>query len=280
MPTWDLQQLRDNVERMHGKEQLELLSPSLNSVAARGYHAMFHYQEAERLLSDFLAKRSDQISLIKLVIGFDQNEKSAFEDLRLVLEAHLIACIQSMHARSDILSHVLYYGLGMNKKPNQRLATKDICAYQVQEKLKLLPENRTIADRFQKLRNHDDYRYLSDLVNHSKHRSIIGSIFTVDAQPTVDEYYRFELGAFRYEGRSHQKREIFGYLEAEYKRQGNLVIDLGNKLNEIVRAEKGGARAELRSHDRGGLPAPSGPHGAARGVPVRPENHARRGVEK
>lgn len=175
------------------------------------------------------------------MIGFDQNEKNAFEDLRLVLAAHLIACIQSMHARSDILSHVLYYGLGMNKKPKQRLAAKDICAYQVQQKLKLLPEHRAIADRFQKLRNHDDYRYLSDLVNHSKHRSIIGSIFTVDAQPTVNECYRFELGAFRYEGRSHEKREIFGYIEAEYKRQGNLVIDIGNKLNEIVRAAMGGS---------------------------------------
>lgn len=64
MPTWDLQQLRDDVQRVHGTEQLELMSPSLNSVAARGYHVMFHYQEAERLMSEFLAKRSDQISLI------------------------------------------------------------------------------------------------------------------------------------------------------------------------------------------------------------------------
>ena len=118
---WDLKQLREDVERLFGREQRDLLSPCLNSIVDRQYYARFHFQEGIRLIKEFIEHRDDQVSLTLLVVGANPQEQEEFCVQRKQTEAHVVACMQSMHALSDTLGHVLYFATGGNLDPKRRL---------------------------------------------------------------------------------------------------------------------------------------------------------------
>jgi len=232
---WNLKQLREDVERLYGAEQREWLSPCLDSVADRQFYARFHFQEGMRLLGEFLENRDDQSSLIMLIVGTDREQYEEFYIRRKQAEAHVVACMQSMHALSDTLGHVLYFATGQNLDPQTRLDPRRVSIFLAQAALKLDSAAAGVEALTKQLIDHPDYRYLVDVVNHSKHRSVIGTSFTVSMIEGADRAYGLELKAFQHQGRVYPKQWADSILEREYGRQAALIIQIGDALNRWVR---------------------------------------------
>lgn len=51
----------------------------------------------------------------------------------------------------------------------------------------------------------------------------------------ADQPYGLQLEAFEHEGRTHSSKWLEPFLEREYKRQADLIIQIGEKLNRWVK---------------------------------------------
>ena len=241
---WNLKELREDVELAYGEAQRNLLSPSLESIVDRKFYARYHFQEFEWLLKEFLVDRS-KISLLKLVFDNDEDERSNFYLCRKQAEANIMGCLQSMHTIADILSYVIYYSLNMNRDASLQMLARKVTIHSILKNLTEISEYETLRNLINQLIGHADYKYLVDIVNHSKHRSIVGTSFTVNLGDDGDRLHGLEFLAFEYESRLHPKRWVDEYLENEYKRQDSLILEIGNEINRVVRASISTGRSDV-----------------------------------
>ncbi|WP_095063996.1 hypothetical protein [Pseudomonas sp. Irchel s3f19] len=225
MTAWNLAELRSLVEAKFGRQQKEVLAPSLNSVLQRGAFAKYHYLEAKRLLDEATAAHTDPSAMMMLVLGAD-DASEAFSEARFQSQAHITACVQSMHATADILAHTVYYALGMNLDPATELKLRNIDMVNVMKKVTVAPVLQALTS----LTDHDGFRYISALNNHSKHRSIVEASYSVDfteaGMPNGLKFAGFEHG-----GQAYDARWVKPTLDPEYARQSSLIIDAGRALN-------------------------------------------------
>jgi len=245
--TWNLEQLREDVRFLFGDEQRERLSPSLNSIVDRQTYARFHYQESKRILGEVLNDRDGQSILIDLIFGADRNAQHEFAYQRKFVEAHCMAFLQSLHSLSDILAHATYFALGLNLHKTTRLSPTRISLHRV---LPLLPPGE-MTTRLQELIDHEDYQYLADIVNHSKHRSVIQTPYSVDATGCDTQPHGLKFAAFVYDDvPPYPARWADPFMESEYNRQSALITHIGELLNDLVRnrrnlADKGNSLGKI-----------------------------------
>ncbi|PTQ76657.1 hypothetical protein C8R26_11556 [Nitrosomonas oligotropha] len=236
---WNVKLLLEDFSCLYGEKQSDLLSPCIYSIVDREFYARFHFKEGTKLLKEFLEDKDDQNALIMLVLHKDQDESSEFYLRRRQAKAHMVACMQSLHALSDTLAHVVYFATGQNRDKKTCLESKKVLMFSVQKALELDPTKAEIEGLLKQLTEHIDYRYLADIVNHSKHRRIIGTPFSVSMIEDADQPpYGLQLEAFEYEGRTHSSKWLEPFLEREYKRQADLIIQIGEKLNRWVKNKR------------------------------------------
>jgi hypothetical protein len=231
--TWNLSQLRDDVATQHGEAQRDQLAPSLNSIVDRQTYARFHFQEAARILKELLEDRDDRSVLIDIVFGADREAHHEFANSRKFAEAHITACLQSLHSLSDILAHTIYYALGLNLDDVTKLHPNRIYLHVVKP---LLPAGK-MSTLIQELVEHADYRYLADIVNHSKHRSVVQTPYTVDVTGTATPPHGLKFAAFTYGSRAYPARWVASFVESEYNRHSDLITRIGELLNDLVREQ-------------------------------------------
>jgi len=228
---WDLNQLRNDVQALYGVEQRDQVAPALNSIVDRQAFARFHYQEAIRLITELLNDRDKESILFDLVFGADRNAHHEFSNCRKFAEAHITACVQSLHSVSDIMAHAIYYSLGLNLDAATKCSPNRISLHVVKS---LLPDSETSA-LIKELCGHAEYRYLADMANHSKHRSVVQTPYSVDATGEDVQPHGLKFAAFTYDNRTYPARWVTPVLEAEYNRQSSLVTQIGESLNARVK---------------------------------------------
>lgn len=236
---WDLASLRSRVEFLYGENQRKLLSPCLESIVVREYYARFHYQEGKKLVYEFLSTREEVKNLARLVFGGSNDEQVEFHRRCMCAEAHVVACLQSIHSAYDIMGHVVYYSLGMNKNPNQLISEHKIGIKNVYNKIYNIVEYHNIVVEIDKYINNDNYKYLSSIVNHSKHRSIINLCFTVDICDGEKDLYKFNFNEFTYNGHIFNPRCAYTFIDEEYGRCSSQIVTIGLKLNDYLCVGKG-----------------------------------------
>lgn len=235
---WNLKPLLEDVSCLYGDKQRDLLSTCLYSIVDRQFYVRFHFQEGMKLLKEFLEDKDDQSTLIMLILGKDEEEYNEFYLRRKQAEAHMVACMQSMHALSDTLGHVVYFATGQNLDAKTYLESKKISIFSTRKALELDPTKAEIENLIRQLIEHSDYRYLSDIVNHSKHRRIIGTPISVSIVESADRPYGLQLKAFEHQDKIYSTEWVEPFLEREYERQAVLVNQIGEKLNHWVRNKR------------------------------------------
>ncbi len=235
---WKLKLLLEDISCLYGEKQRDLLSPCLYSIVDREFYVRFHFQEGMKLLKEFLEDKDDQSTLIMLILGKDEEEYNEFYLRRKQAEAHMVACMQSMHALSDTLGHVVYFATGQNLDAKTYLESKKISISSTRKTLRLDPTKAEIEDLIGQLIDHSDYRYFADIVNHSKHRRIIGTPFSVSMAEGADLPYGLQLKAFDHEDRIYSAKWVEPFLEREYERQVVLVNRIGEKLSHWVTSKR------------------------------------------
>lgn len=231
---WDFRQLRADIERLFGREQVGLIQPCLNSIHDWRGFGRYHYSEAKRLMSDAVGDRPHHEVLGVMLGEFDQ-EEGDFEVARFKAAAHITACVHAMHSLADIIGQTLYLGLGMNLDP--ALAFKEDRWVKMTGVADRLPAG-PMADQAAALVKGADFIYLAAMNNHSKHRSVVPVGFSVDFTGEDEEAYGLKFNAFQYEGRAYPAKWVRPTLVSEYPRLETLLHGMGNALNAELAARK------------------------------------------
>jgi hypothetical protein len=236
MMEWNCQKTREEIQRVYGKDQLNLASPSLRSALDRHEYARIHYHATLDLLDEFVETKFQDKSLLEVILSNDESEHTCFQDFILKVGAHVTACIQSLHAAVDILAHAVYYALGLNKNPNP-LKARDINTSVVISILEKDENLNNLSELLKKLRNEGNFSHIDALANHSKHRSVVAPSINEDQAGLAAERYTIKLEAFKYKEKEYKQIAIKELLEPEYNRCALLVIEIGNELNKVLCAK-------------------------------------------
>jgi hypothetical protein len=228
---WSLDQLRQEVERAFGREQRLLLEPCVQSVADRLIIARYHHDQAEKLINDAVGDKEIP-ELVGWMLGSSNSEKQNYAWVRLQSNAHVIACIQSVHCLADTLAHTVYFGMGLNLNPMTKMRERSINARNV---IKALHDN-SIKAPFLTLLDHANFLYLDALVNRSKHRSIVAVQYSIDLGPDHVEPPGLKFAAFEHDGKAYPNSWVKATISGEYKRQDEIIRTTGRALNDAVAA--------------------------------------------
>lgn len=238
MQPWDLHHTYGLVERAFGRDQVALVKPCLQSVVDRQNFASYHFQETQRLLKSFKRKHlADKNLLLALHGARNPPARVPFEVLMIKAGAHATACVQAIHAISDILASGVYFATGLNLS-TQPLADRDISINSVATLVKRTPSLANLADPVSRIAAGPQYEHLAALSNLSKHRTIIRTALNEDWTGKRKELHEFHLPAFSRATKSGQKHypevSFASLTEAEYNRLGFLVIEIGHEINAAL----------------------------------------------
>ena len=237
MDTLNLQDTRNFVRHRFGVEQVELAGLSLGSTIDRLEYARFHYHEVRELIETRIEPLQKSQRLFIAMMGAERNERQRrYDETRAHIGAHVVACIQSLHAISDILAHAIYYSLGLNLQVNT-LSERQIAAHMVTEKLLANPNYLSLADSLKKLSCHEHSEYLVALANQSKHRSLVKPTLWLHMAQEATKPLSLQFQDFSCRGKLYERREILPFLESTFNQVSKIVTDSIVELNAVLRAE-------------------------------------------
>ncbi len=234
--TWNLKELKNDIETLFGKEQLELLSPCLETIADKNFYVHYHYNEIERLINEELKEiESENNKLINLIDDTGEEHKKVLLEIRKAC-AHIIACLQSLHSIADVLAHVIYFALNMDNDTGTKLDSTKIYASSVSGKLNLISGANPIKTVFDSLIKDDGFRYLSAIVNCSNHKNLINTNFWINSDPDKEYSAKsLEFYAFKFKRKNYAQKRVIEFIKNEYSRIDSLVIEIGIEINNFVR---------------------------------------------
>lgn len=227
---WDLEILKQAVGELYGDDRVSKLTSSLNSIVERQEFSRFYFYESKEALEKVLFDKNDAKSLMKLVFTHGHENREDFDECIFKAKAHIISFVQNLHSVSDILSHVVYYSLNLTQAKNE----SQISIKQVKGWLKSFVEYGGLGNMIQSLIDHEGFEYLEALVNHSKHRSIVEPFFNINLREQGENMKEMKFRDFTYREKKHPARLVYDFLESEFDRQSELVVNIGNEINRLV----------------------------------------------
>ncbi|MCY0915214.1 hypothetical protein [Massilia antarctica] len=96
---------------------------------------------------------------------------------------------------------------------------------------------RARAVQLSKLATSGRAKYLAALSNHSKHRSTVKNLVSLDMMGTDPEPIRLNFESFNYGNKEFDQHEVLPLLEAEFNRISKIVVDSGIELHRILQAK-------------------------------------------
>ena len=225
MASWNLEELRSLVKEMHGVNQLKLLQPHINSLDWKIRIAAYHsYTFAETFSPFFENEKSGAVKAVKLILSSGE-EASKFREAKLIAEANIIACAQSTHSVSDILSYVIIHSLKLSGIDEKRISISEVN--------KIL-SNGALKKQIERLLGLKEYRYLQDFVNTTKHISLVFSEYSVDLQSNDDDAHGIKFKSFSYKDRRHPEKWAEEFVQ-ELRKISIEFVQIGRAINESVR---------------------------------------------
>lgn len=219
---WNLRALRDNVERVHGRNQASLTSTCSQSIVKRLGYMKYHYQEADRLVNARLKEAASDDVLMKFVILGMEPESEDFHERRFHAEAHLIAFMQSGHAILDTLGHVLYYPMKFDRPQPSKVALHTVHP--------LLPEG-PLKGLGQNLLDDPELKHLAALVNVSKHRNVVEASISVSfVEDEMPHGMKFQ--GFNYKGDWYPARWAVPFATKVFDLLQQHVFGIAHALND------------------------------------------------
>ncbi|MGZ9709383.1 hypothetical protein ACXX82_00995 [Glaciimonas sp. GNP009] len=234
MDTWHIDVTQKLIQYCYSRSQLKLAQPSLQSIIQRQEFAKFHYHEANDLFSAFASKRLSGSSILQVAFGVEII-RDDFYLFMTKFGAHVLACLQSLHAIPDILAHAIYYSTGLDRsgKPIKEAA---INVKTVLERLEQTSDLEEVCRYLTSLVDDGYFGHLTALSNHSKHRSIIPTSLSEDMTGKVPERHQLKLAAFTYKKVNYPETCARDFIELEFNRISKLVVDIGNAINTVLHA--------------------------------------------
>jgi hypothetical protein len=232
--SWDIEEARQLIEKLYGKDQLEFAAPSLSSVVERRDHANIHWHNIRNLLNDF-SRQAGTRPLFAIAFGADGEKARDRYHLNLAkAQAYVIALVQSLHSIPDIYAHAIYFALAIDKGPKAFKEERFIGAASVRDKLDA-PDLKELRDLYASLFEEGGFKHLAAISNRSKHRSVVRPSLNEDYTGTKDKV-SLEFPGFNHGNDNYDPVPVREFTEREYYRCARLIVGIGNALNSVLRA--------------------------------------------
>lgn len=228
---WHINELKSDVSKLYNEGQRKALDESLNSIFENQEFSRFHYAEIQRRLQEHMIGKNSSYDYVRLILTEDVDVLNAEHEFNLAYRANVFALLKNLHSVTDFLAHVLYYSFGLNIRPDTSIRLDKLNLYHTKNSLEKVGVPEALMNLLIFLTKHEDYVYLKDLVNHTKHRSNILSKLTYDPNKTGTDIYQMTFLPFE----NHGSVIVNEFLHREYNRQSELIIDIGQQINYAVR---------------------------------------------
>jgi hypothetical protein len=235
MNTWDLHATYELVSRQFGKRQMLLAKESARSLVDRQNYASYHYREVLRLTKAFERRYIKDGMLLDIYTQEGVNMRAAFEVAVVKMSAHALAAIQSIHALPDILAHVAYFSTGLNLGASA-IDDRSVNVQSVAAALKSDGRYENLGQLLNSSQQGSNWTYVANLVNLSKHRSVVRTGLNEDLTGTRRRLREPHFSAFERGEKHFPGRSMTAVLEPEYDRLAALLVRFGNELTAKLRA--------------------------------------------
>lgn len=228
--SWNLDRTRLLVKQLYGEDQLDLAENSLHSIHRRKLMARYHWQEF-KLLHEKRMQRFHE-SVHPMIAFLDEFGRGTGAH-GIATQAHLLGCLQNLHAMADTFDFAVYYLLKLGSPIDPRSITGSF----VSKALTKDPKYGAVLKASNVLRKGGNFVHLDALVNHAKHRSIINVPFSVDASGEDPNPYRFEFEAFSFGSVDYDRTEVLPFVGTEGDRCFAQILVAGNAVNDVLELE-------------------------------------------
>lgn len=233
---WDLKQTRDLVQTRFGRQQVELVSPCLNSIAERREYARYHYAETRHLLETYTSRFAGSHPLAAIFPSSIEEEQE-LQAFLVKTGAHALSCAQSMHSIADILGHAVYYSLYYNNRHFEDIRSeRDISVKKVCKLASTIPNHVKISCLLKAFLDDPEFKYLDALISHSKHRSIVRTGLWIDLATEESIPAQLQFQSFIRNNKPYPARLISSFLDTEFTRISNFLAVIGNEINVLVKS--------------------------------------------
>lgn len=231
---WNMKALIEFVDEKQGQPQGMSVSAVLTSLMWKLNIARYHAEESKQAINKLFGNPKD-VGIVEVVdLIFEQTSGSergkAFSNMQFVSEANLIACAQSLHSMADIFGQVVYFCLDLNNvlpKPiTQRKQSLSVINKTMKENA-IAPSITKLIEVFLKSQ---EFRYLTDYVNVTKHRSLIPARYTVSF--VQEAQHGLQISRFSYEGRNYDVKWSDDFLNQDVITVQKMIIEIGCEINK------------------------------------------------
>ena len=234
MSAWDTDATRRTIQRVFGRDQLELAKPCIRSLSDRQFYARFHYQRAEQTLGRYARVHLKAKDFIAVSLGADSDEWERFNVVIRKIGADLTACIQSLHTLPDVLASAIYYSLQLDRRFTPAKGRYVNHAF-VTECLARAPEFAAIHTELKAAVRGSAFRHLAALANQSKHYSIVFPALNADLTGTRQKQYMLAFPEFQSTRKSFPQVWVSEFLPPTHEQLSKSVVLAGHSLNEVLR---------------------------------------------
>lgn len=232
--TWDMHATRSLMRAQLNENDYENARRSFSSAIDRRSYALLHYREIKEAWRELLLIAATPMGVWDVILGGttesdieNQNEKSLH-----AIGAHTLACVQSLHAIPDIFAHGIYYSLGLAQR--SPISPRKINVVRIALELSKMPEYKSLSTAFEKMTASRNFKFLSALANHGKHRSIVKNAVSADMTGTDPEPIRLKFEEFSYNGGKYESQEVLLLLQKEYDRISRNIIEAGIEVHRLL----------------------------------------------
>lgn len=238
---WSTKEFKNLVQSRYGKDQLEKLKKLLSSISWKLMLADYHAEESKRLYRSYLSEEAGdeawQALGQTLLAASSSEEADKFIEARVLSEAHIIACAQSLHSTADILAHVVYFGLNLennlsNSTPMRKLGLDQVYKSMCRENF--APH---VVDAIRYLKESPEFSYLSAYVNVTKHRSLVDVTHSISFSSSISRY-GVKILHFEYKGDPYAEKWADDFVFEDRKAIREGIFRIGNQMNKFLEGER------------------------------------------
>jgi hypothetical protein len=235
MAPWNIEATRQEIERVHGRRQLELARPCLRSLSDRQFYARFHYQRTRSTLGRYVKQHLDPDDPMPTIFGQDQKGWNRFNVVIRKLGADVTACIQSIHAVPDILASAVYFALALDRssKPGPG---KFVNHGFVMDATAGVPALKEVHAGLRAATAGKAWGHLAALANQSKHYSIVFPALNTDLTGERAEKHMPVLPSFIARGKRYPQVFVSEFLPPIYSQVSQAVQTTGHALHSCLRS--------------------------------------------
>lgn len=230
--TWNGRALGEHLRTYLSADHYEIFDHAVDSVNKRRRICSYHREELSRELHSFLSDDAAPAEVFKTLLTTDDDVEIAREQMFAACSAHALGFMQSAHSVVDLMSLVLHSGL-LAKHPNvfSDMKPRSVSMWSIREKLKTANLEENLLKEIRSWRKVDEYKYLQDFTNFSKHRGLVPIVHVSGKSVSDDRTHRLKFKSFTKDAKIHAEKSVVDFIDSFDSVFFSGAIEVGRQLN-------------------------------------------------